>query len=128
MNYFNDPRVRRKPSTELEKFEDCYEAELPKRKIVCPTCNGTGKHVNPSIDSHGLSASDFHEDPDFAESYFSGTYDVTCYECGGDNVVDEVDFERAERECPELLQDWENWLQSGYDMDAEYAAERRMGA
>lgn len=54
---------------------------------VCGTCGGAGKHVNPSIDSHGLTREDFDEDPDFREDYFSGRYDVTCNECGGRRVV-----------------------------------------
>jgi hypothetical protein len=54
---------------------------------VCPRCEGRGKHVNPAIDGHGLSAEDFDQDPDFREDYFSGVYDVPCYECKGDRVV-----------------------------------------
>jgi len=55
--------------------------------IVCPTCEGEGKTVNPNIDAHGLSAEDFREDPDFAEDYLSGLYDVTCRACHGKRVV-----------------------------------------
>jgi hypothetical protein len=54
---------------------------------VCPRCRGEGKHVNPSIDSHGLSREDFDQDPDFEEDYFSGVYDVPCYVCSGARVV-----------------------------------------
>lgn len=54
---------------------------------VCPTCNGEGSHVNPSIDSQGLSADDFAEDPDFAEDYIRGTYDIPCKECNGLRVI-----------------------------------------
>jgi hypothetical protein len=60
--------------------------------VVCPLCRGTGKHVNPSIDCNGLTAEDFDEDPDFREEYMNGTYDVTCNECGGKNVVPELEF------------------------------------
>lgn len=68
--------------------------ELPAINIVCPLCSGKGKHVNPAIDGNGLSQEDFDNDPDFAESYFSGVYDVTCYECNGNNVVSVVDEKR----------------------------------
>lgn len=56
---------------------------MTKKWIICPTCNGEGKYVNPNIDSNGLSAEDFADDPDFAESYFKGDYDVSCRTCGG---------------------------------------------
>jgi len=71
------------------------ELELPARYDVCDTCHGTGSHVNPSIDSHGLSRDDFDEDPDFAEDYFRGVYDVSCHECHGRRVVPVVDEYRA---------------------------------
>ena len=58
-----------------------------KQFAVCPTCDGNGTHVNPSIDSEGISAEQFYEDPDFEEAYFSGAYDVACAECGGQRVV-----------------------------------------
>ena len=44
--------------------------------IICPACKGEGTCVNPNIDSHGLSAEDFHEDPGFAEDYRSGVHDI----------------------------------------------------
>lgn len=54
---------------------------------VCPTCNGKGTHVNPSIDASGLTYEDFVEDPDLREEYMSGMYDVPCYGCDGQKVV-----------------------------------------
>lgn len=71
--------------------------EIPARRIVCPLCNGKGSHVNPSIDSHGLSREDFDDDPDFRENYFSGMYDVPCYRCHGKNVCLVVDEGRCNR-------------------------------
>lgn len=74
--------------------------------IVCPACNGKGKYVNPGVDSHGLTGEDF-EDPDFEEAYFNGTYDVTCEECNGRNVVEEfVD--------PEVRDRWAEWQADVY--------------
>jgi hypothetical protein len=66
---------------------DDIEVEVPFKYEVCPTCDGKGKHVNPSIDSHGISPEEFDEDPGFREDYMSGMYDVPCYECGGQRVV-----------------------------------------
>jgi len=64
---------------------------VPAKFEVCPTCRGRGKHVNPNIDDRGISAEDFEEDPDFAEDYFKGVYDVRCYECSGNRVVPVID-------------------------------------
>lgn len=57
---------------------------------VCPVCDGEGKTVNPAIDSHGLTAEDFNEDPDFSEDYKSGLYDITCRGCDGQRVVEKT--------------------------------------
>lgn len=68
---------------------------LPARFEVCELCDGRGRHVNPSIDAHGLTAEDFDEDPDFREHYASGCYDVDCYRCHGRRVEPVFDEERA---------------------------------
>lgn len=68
--------------------------KCPIRYGVCGLCEGKGKHVDPSIDAHGLSSEDFDADPDFAESYFSGAYDVQCYRCDGQRVQPEIDTAR----------------------------------
>jgi|HubBroStandDraft_3_1064219.scaffolds.fasta_scaffold181248_2 hypothetical protein len=71
------------------------EIELPTTWAVCPVCEGDGTHVNPAIDCGGLSAEDFDEDPDFAEDYRSGVYDVTCGHCGGRTTVQVLDRARC---------------------------------
>lgn len=91
------------------------ETPLPMKYDVCGLCEGRGKHVNPSIDGNGLTAEDFEEDPDFAEEYFAGTYDVTCACCRGKRVVAVVDEERM---TPETLTAWKA-------QEAEHAAEAR---
>lgn len=107
---------------------DEYVAALPAIKIVCGRCDGTGKHVNPAVDGHGLSREDFDEDPDFAEDYFSGVFDVTCHECHGERVLLVVDHEQAAIECPDDYQRWCDHERELANMRAEMAAERRMGA
>jgi hypothetical protein len=87
---------------------------------VCGTCGGKGRHVNPSIDAdHGITAEEFADDPDFAEDYFGGVYDVTCHECGGKRVVPEL-----RDPCPEL----DAYRDDEYDHRALCRAERMMGA
>jgi len=66
-----------------------FEVSLPAKYKVCSKCEGTGTHVNPAVDGHGLNLSEM--DPDFQESYFRGDYDVKCSECHGERVVLEVD-------------------------------------
>ena len=92
---------------------------------VCPTCEGQGKHVNPSIDSDGLTAEDFDDDPDFREDYFSGRYDVSCYECKGKRVVLELDRDNVDAA---VLARIDSMLDDHAYYEAERAAERRMGA
>ncbi len=60
--------------------------ELPARNEVCPRCQGTGVH-DPKEFSSGFTREDFDEDPDFAEAYMKGHYDVQCEECKGRNVI-----------------------------------------
>lgn len=88
---------------------------------VCPTCAGSGSHVNPSIDSHGLTAEDFHDDPDFAGDYIRGHYDVQCYNCHGRRVVPQISN-------PDVTKAIEKWQYYEAQSRAEYLAERRMGA
>lgn len=100
------------------------EVEIPIKYEVCQTCDGKGRHVNPSIDSHGISAEEFYEDPDFGEDYFSGVYDVPCCECGGLRVVPEIDEENA---SPELIDRYYDHVNSLHRYAAEEAYIRRMG-
>lgn len=110
----------------------CYEDdpdlthvyEIACKWEVCPTCDGKGRHVSPSIDCNGLTQEDFDEDPYFEEEYFAGTYDVVCNHCKGRTTVPVPDEDRAD---PEALKAYYDHLRDMADMEAEYAAERRMG-
>lgn len=105
------------------------EFEFPAKYEVCQVCCGRGTHVNPSIDAHGISAEEFHEDPDFAEDYHRGTFDVTCYACHGARVVPEIDHDSCK---------WTDELKKAYEKFEDYQVgvaqsrreeeyERRMG-
>jgi hypothetical protein len=105
------------------------EVELPAKWDVCSRCDGEGKHVNPSIDSHGISREEFDEDPDFEEAYFRGDYDVRCEECKGRTTVLVVDEQACKAQGFEV--ELEAYFKHLREMDAverEMAAERRMGA
>src|SRR3990167_6551109 len=56
---------------------------------VCPDCEGNGTCVNPAVDAHGITPEEFAEDPDFAEAYHGGRYDITCPACKGLRVTRE---------------------------------------
>lgn len=100
------------------------EVDVPFKWEVCGTCEGKGSHVNPSIDSHGLTAEDFAEDSDFAEDYHAGVYDVPCAECAGLRVVPVPDESRC---SPELLKRINGERDGKYDAAVERAHEREMG-
>ena len=80
--------------------------------MICPVCEGEGSHVNPSIDAHGISPEEFHQDPDFAEAYFSGAYDVSCKNCRGSGKV--LTAKQAERDAA-----WEDELSDRHQRMAE---------
>jgi hypothetical protein len=99
------------------------EVRLPAHFVVCPRCEGAGTHVNPSIDGNGISAEEFAEDPDFAESYFSGAYDVPCSRCRGKRVVEEVDEDQF---TPAQKAAYAQYEESQSEMAREYASERHL--
>lgn len=68
---------------EPELFEAIDVTDEKPRWIICVVCDGEGSTVNPSIDGNGLTREDFDDDPDFAEEYMAGTYDIACRACGG---------------------------------------------
>lgn len=64
------------------------EVEIPVEFEVCGTCEGKGRHVNPSIDANGITEDEWGQwSYDEQETYLSGGYDVECYECDGKRVV-----------------------------------------
>jgi hypothetical protein len=109
----------------IHLFEDGYEDDpetnikLPVQFQVCGTCQGRGRHVNPSIDSNGL-PDDMVNDPEFMEGYMSGSYDVTCSECQGRNVTPTSKDERFIRAV-------DNAHQMASESYHEQEAERRAG-
>lgn len=106
--------------------ENDNEISLPTRTIVCPRCGGRGAQVNPAVDGNGLSQDDMDElGEDFREDYFRGVYDIVCIECGGRNVVEEVDEDRLD---PATKKIYEEYMQAEYEYNAMVEGERRMGA
>lgn len=110
------------------RFEDPStgeEMEIPAKFEVCGNCQGRGTTVDPAIDGNGLSGEEFAEDPDFAEDYFGGSYDVQCRECKGQNVTKHADWDKM---SPQQREAYEEYCkQARYDR-LEREGERRMGA
>jgi hypothetical protein len=104
---------------------DPREVKVPTTRVVCDRCNGYGHHGNPSFD--GTTVDWWLEGDDTGESfdnYMSGAYDVSCEECHGERVLDQLDEEAM---SPEMLAEWESYCRAEYEDRAERDAERRMG-
>ena len=116
MNYYNDSRTKDAPEV---------PDHLPTMWIICPVCNGNCKVVNPSIDAGGLTAEDFYDDPDFAEDYQSGVYDIACKYCKGSGKIKVLDRDACN---PGDLEEYDLDRQCEDEYEAERMAELRMGA
>lgn len=104
------------------------EVLIPVKFEVCHLCGGTGRHVDPNVDSHGICADEWDDmGPDGQEAYMSGAYDVTCYECSGRNVIpipkEDSRLTKAQQELLKLINDKQR---ADADYAAQCAAERRM--
>jgi hypothetical protein len=105
----------------LQLIPDTHDLYIvPIRWEPCYTCEGRGTHVNPSVDCNGLTADDFAEDPDFADEYFSGVYDVQCYGCGGKRVEPVCNDKAVQKAL-------DKWAEDEYHYQMMVASERRMG-
>lgn len=118
------------PDADDSNVDDIPPAEFPAKYAVCDLCDGKGTHVNPSIDAHGISADEFDNDPDFAEDYMRGRYDVQCYACNGLRVVPVVDRDRLKQTAMGRVQlkRLDDFLGDRADTHRIEEAERRMGA
>jgi len=114
----------------VELVDDDGEVEthtLPTVYAVCGRCRGEGKHVNPAVDGHGITAREFEEEwsTEEREEYFDGRYDVTCSKCGGQRVVRVLDEDKVD---PALLKRIHEREDDRAAFRRECEMERRMGA
>lgn len=119
--------LKRMTFTFVQENEEGEEISfvLPLKMEVCPTCQGRGTHVDPSVDAGG-----YYDDGDDCDEYgenlyFSGAYDVVCRTCHGKNVVAGIDRHMAEKE---VLKVWDKKSEDDEEFEAMCRAERRMGA
>ena len=82
---------------------------LPSKAVVCWRCRGTGSHVNPSIDGHGITSDEMNElGPEFFDDYMGGMYDVTCGLCKGKRITAEViECELSAEQNKAYEEDWQ---------------------
>jgi len=110
-----------------EDDEGCErEAKLPGKYEVCDRCHGRGVHDRQAF-SNGISSQDFMEDPDFAEDYFKGVYDVRCTVCGGKRVVLVPNEDNLNDEQKKILERYYENERAEADSRRECDDERRMG-
>lgn len=113
---------------EMENDEgDEVEVELPAKYEVCHRCEGEGKHVNPNIDGHGITAEEWERDWDeeSREAYFAGRYDVTCEECKGERVVPVVDVDRLSEDQKKTYEEYQRHQRLVAQWDYEDRMTRR---
>lgn len=103
---------------------DPEQLHLVAMYVVCHRCHGNGSHVNPAVDGNGLSPDDPDLDEDFWDMYRSGGYDVPCEECNGLRVVPVPD---PDMNSAEAMQNYEEFLASGFEYQQMCEAERRFG-
>ena len=106
--------------------------DVPFEWGVCPTCDGDGTCVAPSVDAGGIPAHRMVEEPGFARRYHRGTYDVECPECSGKRVVPALaprdpETDRGERHH-RAIRLLEEAVQAARETRATQAKERAMGA
>lgn len=130
--YSDDPRDHARDRSVLNvviwEGDTEITVDLPVKYEVCDLCEGRGKYVNPSIDAHGISAEEFAEDPDFAEEYFRGSYDVPCGQCKGQRVMAVADVAKCSFEQKRALVTYRKQERENARYEAISRAERRMGA
>lgn len=103
------------------------EVSFPIRFEVCNTCEGRGRHVDPNIDSNGITSDEWNEwDDDEREGYMSGRYDITCLECHGDKVTPEIDNSKMDDKQKELYKKYLDKLNDDIAYAHECMMERRM--
>jgi len=115
--------------TVLMVDENGYDVDLilPIRFEVCSTCKGRGTHINPSIDSNGITGDEWNEwDDDEREGYMGGRYDIACLECNGEKVIPVVAECRLSDYQKKMYEQYQKKIADDIAYERECAMERRM--
>tara|TARA_R110000772_G_scaffold176676_4_gene288345 strand:+ start:498 stop:872 length:375 start_codon:yes stop_codon:yes gene_type:complete len=99
---------------------------VPTKKSICPECEGHGTHERQDIDM-SLIVESMQEDGDIEglDRYYSGSFDGPCFTCGGNNVIDEFDWEYVQRKYPEEYREIIDYDECAYESEMYSNAERR---
>ena len=100
---------------------------VPGKRSVCPECDGSGVTLCDGLRGVALSSQEFFEDPDFAERYYGGHYDVKCDHCNGNNVVVDPDEDRMTKRQKFLFELFMDRTWSDRMEAAHYARLKRAG-
>lgn len=104
---------------------DGVEHTLPGKFEVCPECEGSGTELYGSLKGAVFTPEDFANDPEFAEDYFGGSYDVACSKCKGLRVVPTADLTRCTFAEKRLLVQLRQAERARYESRLEAEAERK---
>lgn len=83
---------------EEDDEEDEHEGKVLPPWIICPDCEGEGKHVHEDLSV--WTASDREENPDGFDDMMRGHYDVKCERCQGSGKVREGETVSLRRGAP----------------------------
>lgn len=108
----------------IDDNDDVVEISVPAVWAICDGCHGNGTHVHRAIDGDGLTPNDMTDDPDFADEYFSGTYDVQCTDCRGTGKTMVPNLSEM---TPAQLRQWEDYNDAEYCEQLEREYERKWG-
>lgn len=130
----------------IGQMEVSYENEegdeitvsLPCKKVVCPFCHGEGAVLCEGMRGVAFTQEDMGEwDEEERREYLKhglekksktpkSCYDVTCEECDGNKVIDEVDETRLTEEEKVHFEAWQDSENNRADFDRAWASERNM--
>lgn len=113
---------------DIEFYDDNdeeYTISFPAKYEICDRCKGKGTHVNPNIDGHGITASEWENDWDFEEreNYMNGFYDVQCdNKCDYGKII-VIDYDIL---SDDMKKKADEYYKRERDLAAERAYEARM--
>ena len=100
--------------------------QVPMKKEVCPTCDGHGVHERQDIDMSLVVESMLEDgDTEGLERYYSGSFDGPCFTCGGNNVIDDFDWEYIQKNYPAEYKKIVFYDECEYESQRYSSAERR---
>ena len=117
-------------TVEITTNTSTYQTTFPGKKIICPHCDGEGKHVNSAVEHPmgGITASEWEEaGPEFRYNYTHGLYDIECERCHGNKIIVVIDETKLTQEHQDDYKAYLDMLEQMLYFRQEQEAERRAG-